>query len=39
MYYECVLCYIYGVLYISDDPFCNMKGIKTKFKLKGGNIE
>ena len=38
IYYEYVLCYVYDVLCISYDPLRTMKGIKSKFKLKGYNI-
>ena len=39
IYYDYVLCYVYDVLCISDDPFYTMKGIQGKFKLKRGRIE
>ena len=39
MYYEYVLFYVDGVLCISDDPICTIKGIQSKFKLKGDKIE
>ena len=39
MYYEYVICYVDGVLCISDDPLCTMKGIQAKLKLKGYKIE
>ena len=39
MYYGYVLCYVDGVLCSSDDLLCTMKGIRSKLKLKGDNIE
>ena len=39
MYYQYVLSYVDDVLCISYDPFCTMKGIQAKFKLKGDKIE
>ena len=39
MYYQYVICYAGDVLCISDDPISTMKGIQSKFKLKGDNIE
>ena len=38
MYYECVLLYVDGVIFISDDPLRTMKYIHDKFKLKGYKI-
>ena len=34
IYYEYVLCYVDYVLFICDDPLCNMKGMQANFKLK-----
>ena len=39
IYYEYVLCNVYGVLCISDETLCTMKGIQDNFKLKGYKIE
>ena len=39
MYYEYVLLYVDGVVFISDDPLCTMKSIQTIFKLGGDKIE
>ena len=38
-YYEIVLCYVYDVLSISDDPMKTIDGIKSVFKLKGDKAE
>ena len=39
MHYLYILCYIYDVLCIIDDPIHIMKGIHDKFKLKGDKLE
>ena len=38
-YYEMVLCYVYDVLCISNEPMKTMKGIQHTFKLKDDNID
>ena len=39
MYYECIICYVDDVIFIIEDTLLNMKGIQTKFKLKGNKTE
>ena len=35
MYYAYLICYVYGVLCIRDDPLCTIKLIQEKLNLKG----
>ena len=39
MYYKYVIWCVNAVICISDESFCTMKGIQTKLKPKGDNIE